>query len=73
MYFFSLILNSFLKIRAFESPVRGYFFHLMLQPILGRWRGETALPAISASSASRTSLPESGTLLDGRESSNWPR
>ncbi len=44
--------------------------HLMLQPMLGRCSGETARPAMTASSAARRSFPVTGTSFPGRLSSS---
>ena len=47
--------------------------HLILQPMLGIWRGSTARPASAASIAARRSAQVTGLPLPGRLSSNWPR
>ena len=49
-----------------------YFFHLILHPPLGYCFSATDCPLITASSAALKSLPVSGVLLDGRESSIRP-
>src|SRR5690348_3984785 len=49
-----LILVPSAGIRGYGAP---WDFHLMLQPTLGFWSGDTGLPASTASSAARRSLP----------------
>ena len=63
----------FQNIDSFRSYPESYAFHLMLQPMEGRWSVGTGLPAITKSMAKRRSFPVTGIPLPGRLASNWPR